>query len=122
MAKGTMSFEQVAITNPVEILNRPVFEGVPMTLDFSSVDDEADNGEKVIKAGTPIDDDGVPAATTPWTGAVGILLYDVYESRPQGTLLKKAYINETVAQEHAGVTYDATLKGMFPMIVFESGN
>ena len=33
---------------------------------------------------------------------VGILLHDVTEDRPQGTLLKKAYINTAVAEEHSG--------------------
>lgn len=122
MARGDMLFESVDIGGQVEILNRTPFEGVPMTIDFTSVDTEdADTGEKVVYAGTPIDSSGKPQKTTPWTGAVGILLHDVYESRPQGTILKKAYINKTVAQSNASVTYDSTLEGMLPMIVFETG-
>ena len=50
---------------------------------------------------------------------VGILLHDVTADRPQGTLLKKAYINTAVAQNHCGMTYDATVKTALPMIVFE---
>lgn len=122
MARGDMLFESVDIGGQVEILNRTPFEGVPMTIDFTSVDTEdADTGEKVVYAGTPIDSSGKPQKTTPWAGAVGILLHDVYESRPQGTILKKAYINKTAAQANASVTYDATLEGMLPMIVFETG-
>lgn len=122
MARGDMLFESVDIGGQVEILNRTPFEGVPMTIDFTSVDTEdEDTGEKVVYAGTPIDSSGKPQKTTPWTGAVGILLHDVYESRPQGTILKKAYINKTAAQANASVTYDATLEGMLPMIVFETG-
>ena len=122
MARGDMLFESVDIGGQVEILNRTPFEGVPMTIDFTSVSTtDPDSGEKVVRAGMPISAAGVEVKTTPWTGAVGILLHDVYESRPQGTILKKAYINKTAAQANASVTYDATLEGMLPMIVFETG-
>lgn len=122
MARGDMGVATQKVGTQVEILNRLPFEGVPMTIDFSSVSDtDADTREKVVYAGTPIDGSGKPQKTTPWTGAVGILLHDVYEHRPQGTILKKAYINETAAEANASVTYDDTLYGMFPMIVFETG-
>lgn len=122
MARGDMLFESVDIGGQVEILNRSPFEGVPMTIDFTSVSTtDPDSGEKVVRAGMPISAAGAEVKTTPWTGAVGILLHDVYESRPQGTILKKAYINKTVAQSNASVTYDSTLEGMLPMIVFETG-
>lgn len=122
MARGDMLFESVDVGGQVEILNRSPFEGVPMTIDFTSVSTtDPDSGEKVVRAGMPISAAGAEVKTTPWTGAVGILLHDVYESRPQGTILKKAYINKTAAQANASVTYDATLEGMLPMIVFETG-
>lgn len=122
MARGDMLFESADIGGQVEILNRTPFEGVPMTIDFTSVSTtDPDSGEKVVRAGMPISAAGAEVKTTPWTGAVGILLHDVYESRPQGTILKKAYINKTAAQANASVTYDATLEGMLPMIVFETG-
>ena len=122
MARGDMLFESVDIGGQVEILNRTPFEGVPMTIDFKSVTTKDDDtGEKVVRAGMPISAAGAEVKTTPWTGAVGILLHDVYESRPQGTILKKAYINKTAAQANASVTYDSTLEGLFPMIVFETG-
>ena len=122
MARGDMLFESVDIGGQVEILNRTPFEGVPMTIDFTSVTTtDDDTGEKVVRAGMPISAVGAEVKTTPWTGAVGILLHDVYESRPQGTILKKAYINKTAAQANASVTYDATLEGMLPMIVLETG-
>lgn len=122
MARGDMLFESVDVGGQVEILNRSPFEGVPMTIDFTSVSTtDPDSGEKVVRAGMPISAAGAEVKTTPWTGAVGILLHDVYESRPQGTILKKAYINKTAAQENASVTYDTTLEGLFPMIVFETG-
>lgn len=110
MARGDMKVTNYKVGTQVEILNRLPFEGVPMTIDFSSVSDtDADTGEKVVKAGTPINQSGVPQKSTPFTGAVGILLHDVYESRPQGTILKKAYINHKRVTTHAGITYDAAL-------------
>lgn len=122
MARGDMGYNSVDVGLGVEILNRTKFEGVSMTIDFTSVSDtDTETGEKVVYAGTPIDGSGKPQKTTPWTGAVGILLDDVYEHRPQGTILKKAYINKTAAEANASVTYDETLYGMFPMIVFETG-
>lgn len=122
MARGDMAVTTYTIGGQDEILNRKEFEGTAMTIDFTSVSDtDGDTGEKIVKAGTPIDKDGKPQKATPWTGSIGILLTDVYESRPQGTILRKAYINKPVAQLHAGITYDSTLEGMFPMIIFEQG-
>ena len=107
MARGDMGVVTQKVNSGVEILNRIPFEGVPMTIDFSSVTDkDAETGDKVVKAGTPVDKDGKPQKTTPFTG---ILLHDVYEGRPQGTLLKKAYINHKRVTAHAGITYDAKL-------------
>ena len=107
MARGDMAVKNVSVSQ-VEILNRKEFEGVPMTLDFTNVSADA-AGEYVVKAGTPIDKDGVPVSATPWTGAVGVLLHDVYKDRPQGTILKKAYINTDRAETNSGLTYDLAL-------------
>lgn len=107
MARGDMN---VTIGNigGVEILNRKEFEAVSMTIDFSDVSADA-NGDYVVKAGTPVDADGAPVSATPWTGAVGILLHDVYKDRPQGAALTKAYINATRAAANSGLTYDSAL-------------
>ena len=122
MARGDMGYKSTSVGLGTEILNRTKFEGVSMTIDFTSVTTKDDDtGEKVVRAGMPISAAGAEVKTTPWTGAVGILLDDVYESRPQGTILKKAYINKTAAEANASVTYDEKLYGMFPMIVFETG-
>ena len=83
MARGDMKMTKISVNLETEILNRKEFEATPMTIDFADVTDTADNGEKIVKAGMPIDKDGKPVKTTPWTGAVGILLHDAYESRPQ---------------------------------------
>ena len=108
MARGDMGVKTYTVGGQAEILNRPPFFFFSMTIDFSSVPDtDPDTNEKIVKAGTPIDKDGKPQKTTPWTGAVGVLLHDVYESRPQGTILKKAYLNHKRVTAHAGITYDA---------------
>lgn len=112
---SNMQFEQKTYAGDVQILKRIPFEGIPMTLDFSGVVAGAD-GKKVVKAGTPIGATGVVDNTGT---VVGILLHDVPEERPQGTLLKKAYINTAVAQAHSGVTYNSAVKAALPMIVFE---
>lgn len=107
---SNMQFSTETYGNDVVILKRKPFEGIAMTLDFSGV------SGGVVKAGTPIGAAGVADNTA---SVVGILLHDVKADRPQGTLLKKAYINKSVAQEHSGVTYDAAVIKALPMIVFE---
>lgn len=107
---SNMNYEAVAYAGDVEILKRPPFEGIAITLDFSNVEGD------VVKAGTPISAAGVAANTS---SAIGILLHDVGKERPQGTILKKAYLNTAVAQAHCGLTYDAAVKAALPMVVFE---
>lgn len=82
---SNMQFEQTNYAGDVQILKRKPFEGVAMTLDFSGVL-ETVNGKKIVKAGTPIGSAGTVDNTAT---VVGILLHDVTEDRPQGTLLKK---------------------------------
>ena len=112
---SNMQFERTVHNGDVQILKRRPFEGIAITLDFSAVADEV-NGKKIVKAGTPIGETGVVDNTAT---VVGILLHDVVEDRPQGTVLKKAYINTAVAEKHAGITYDAAVKTALPMVVFE---
>lgn len=111
-----MQYEQTEYVGDVQILKRKPFEAIAMTLDFRSVETKLANGKKVVKAGTPIGKTGVVDNTGT---VVGILLHDVTEDRPQGTLLKKAYIDTAVAQAHSGVTIEAAVKTALPMIVFE---
>ena len=114
MANSTYNSYEVAAD--VNILKRSPFEGIPMTLDFTNVTDKDSFGNLIVKAGTPIGDDGEVDNTAT---VVGILLHDVIADRPQGTLLKKAYINETVAEAHSGITYADGVKTALPMVVFE---
>lgn len=110
MARGDMLSEVWLANSGAAILNRSKFTGVSMTIDFTDVTTtDTQTGEKVVKAGYPIDKDGKIVAATPWTGAVGILLDDVYERRPQGTILTEAYIHTTRAQTNSGLTYDGAL-------------
>ena len=99
------------------VLKRVPFEGIPVTLDFTAVTDiDPASGKKIVKAGSPISLAGVVANTN---AAAGILLFDVVETRPQATLLKKAYINTAAAQEHSGITIADAVKAALPMLVFE---
>lgn len=112
----SMQFEQTTYLGDVQILKRKPYEGIPKTLDFTQVEDTLSNGKKIVKAGTPIGADGVLDNTAT---VVGILFHDVTEDRPQGTLLKKAYLNTAVAEEHSGVEYADAVKQALPMVVFE---
>lgn len=109
MARGDMKFDTLTVSGEIEILNRKEFEAVAQTINFTGVSTVADNGEKIVRAGTPIKNDGTVAGETPWTGAVGLLLHDAYESHPQVAVLKKGYVHVTRAQTSSGLTYDAAL-------------
>ena len=63
----------------------------------------------------------VTRVTAPVDGhsnAYGILLVDVYEERPQGTVVIGGYINEKVAAAHAGVTYGKAVNDALKNVVF----
>ena len=109
MARGDMLVENATLGSGAEILNRPPFEAVSMTIDFSATGYATENGKKVMKAGMPIAKDGKAVSATPFTNAVGILLWDVPESRPKGTILTSAYINVKRAKASCSVKYDKTL-------------
>lgn len=124
--------ENLTFGGGAEILNRPTYEAVSMTIDFSGATGssdgfkKADTGELFLPAGMPVDKDGKPKKDTPFTDAVGILLCDVYAHRPQGTILTKAYVNVEAAQKNADVTYDgklvAELNGLGNRIRFEKND
>ena len=108
MARGDMKVDTLAYSGEVEILNRKENEAVSMTVDYTGVDVDSD-GRRVVRAGTPVDKDGKVVTSTPWTGAVGIVLHDAYDSRPQVAVLKVGYVHTTRAQSNSGLTYDAAL-------------
>lgn len=115
---GNMAVKNATFGTGVEILNRPPYEGVPITLDEDAFEKD------VVKAGTLITKDG--KIDNEGTEPFGILLSDVYKDRPQGTVLKKAYVNlkrikESLGQDTYGTMYAAveTLKTKLPRIEFE---
>ena len=109
MARGDMAFDALAVNGEIEILNRKEFEAVAMTVDFTGISTTGDNGKKVVKAGTPINASGVPVKTTPFTGAVGLLLHDTYETHPQGAILKVGYVHTNRLETSCGIEVDAAL-------------
>ena len=73
---------------------------------------------EVVKAGTPLTAAG--AATT-GSGAVGILLYDVYPAEnPNGTVIQSGPIDAAKAQDHSGVTYVDALYAALPAVIFRT--
>ncbi len=109
-----MKFSKSSITQPLEILKNDHYVGVPITLDFTAVSADT-NGQKVVKAGTPIGASGVSDNTET---AKGILLYDVYEENPNGTIVIHGFIDTAKAQTHSGVTVDDAVKTALNMVKF----
>jgi hypothetical protein len=108
-----MKFKESSVTTQKEILKRKLggelFEEITLdTTAFTS---------GVCKAGNPIAADGkVDNATAP----VGILLSDVYETNPNGTILKAfGVVNEKNANANANITIASEVKTALPLIVFE---
>ena len=109
-----MEVKSFTVYRGTEILHRPNgWEGIAITLDFTDVVDTVD-GVKIVKAGAPIGANGKATAS----GSVGILLSDVFENRPIGTILKKGYLNKKRIEEHYGSDISEAL-GDLPMIVLE---
>lgn len=108
-----MKFTEGSVTTQKEILKRRLGGElfVPITLQTSAFT------KGVCKAGNPIAADGtVDNATAP----VGILLADVYEENPNGTIVKAfACVNEKNANENAGITIAEAVKTALNLIVFE---
>ena len=103
-----MKFTETSVSTQKEILKRKLggelFEGI--TLDASAFT----NG--VCKAGNPIDANG--------KAVNGILLSDVYEDNPNGTIVKAfACVNEANANANANITIADSVKTALKLIVFE---
>ena len=106
-----MQVKNTNVTTTPEILKRKLGAEylVPVTIT------EFDNG--VCKAGSPIDEDGAVANSE---NAVGILLYDVYEQNPNGSLIKAfAVVNTANAEANTGLTIEDAVKTALPMVIFE---
>jgi hypothetical protein len=109
MALGEMSVERKNVNIAPEILYfaDPISDAI--TLDTTAF------SEGVCKAGTPIGAGGVIANSA---SALGVLLFDVYEDRPQGTIVVDGHIHTARAQAHSGVTIAAEAKAAMKNVVF----
>lgn len=110
MAKAPMKAYAGAVPGSVEILYKSNYEAEAVTLDTAAFTDG------VCKAGTPMTRNGTKAAGA--ADAFGVLLCDVYEERPQGTVVYFGTINTEVAQEHSGVTIDADTQAAMKNLLF----
>lgn len=110
MAKAPMQGTTEVVSTGVEILYKSHYEGEAITLDTTAFTDG------VCKAGTPMAKNGQKAAGA--DDVFGILLSDVYEARPQGTVVYMGTINEAAAKANSGVTIDETMKAAMPRVTF----
>lgn len=112
-----MKFKESSVTTQKEILKRELKGKLvtPITLDASAFTDG------VCKAGNPISAEGKKVnGGSGDSAAVGILVYDVYDSNPNGTIVKAfACVNEANANANAGITIAEAVKTALPLIVFE---
>lgn len=115
MALESMGYTTKTVDGGVEILFNSDYTGRALTLDTSAFT------SGVCLAGTPIAANGKKATTdssAKTSDAIGILLHDVSNDRPQGTVVYYGTINTAVAQTHSGVTYDAETKAALKNVVF----
>ena len=71
----------------------------------------------VVKAGSPLDADGAIANTA---DAKGILLNDVFEDNPNGTILSAfGEVNKEVAESWSGITYTTAMINALSNIKFQ---
>lgn len=106
-----MNVTKVTVGGTVEILASKDFQAIPVKV-------AAPDSGTVVKAGTPLTDEG---ASTTGSGAVGILLYDVdTAANPNGAAVVSGIIDATKAQAHSGVTYVSALYSALPGITFRT--
>lgn len=99
-----MLVKSTKINQTPEILKRLL--GGELLVSATIADASFTNG--VCKAGTPIDANGAIANDAT---VEGILLYDVYEENPNGSLVKAyAVINLAKAEENSGLTIADAVK------------
>lgn len=110
-----MKYENKPVSMTPEILKRKLGGEllVPITITGFT------NG--VCKAGSPISAAGkVVNGASGDAAAVGILLNDVYEENPNGSLVQAfATVNLANAEANAGITIAAAVKTALSKIVFE---
>lgn len=109
-----MKFSTKTVANQKEILKRRIGGEL-----FTSVAlDESAFSDGVCKAGNPISADGKVA--TSGNPPIGILLNDVYDENPNGTIVRAfASVNKANCEANAGITLDASIISALSNIVFE---
>ena len=106
-----MNVKNTNINSTPEILKRKLGGEllVPVTI--------TEFADGVCKAGSPIGADGKIANTA---DAVGILLYDVYQENPNGSIVKAyATINLANAEANSGLTIAEAVKTTLANVTFE---
>ena len=106
-----MNVKNTNINSTPEILKRKLGGEllVPVTI--------TEFADGVCKAGSPIGADGKIANTA---DVVGILLYDVYEENPNGSIVKAyAAINLANAEANSGLTIAEAVKTALANVTFE---
>lgn len=108
-----MKYKESSVNTQKEILKRKL--GGELTEEITLHSTAFSDG--VCKAGNPIDKSGkVDNATAP----IGILITDVYEENPNGTILKAfGVVNSANAQANTSVAIADAAKKALPLIVFE---
>lgn len=103
-----MKFKITEYAPPVEILANDHRVGIPMEIDVSS---------GPVKAGTPIYTGGKTQAAE-GLSPLGILLYDVNEDNPNGTVVVHGFIETKKAEKHSGVTVEQSVRDALHMVMF----
>ncbi len=106
-----MNVKNTNVTTTPEILKRKLGAEylVPVTI--------TEFADGVCKAGSPIGADGT---IQNGAGVAGILLYDVYEQNPNGSLIKgEAVINLANAEANSGLTIAEEVKTALATVHFE---
>ena len=109
MALANMGVKRVVAVADPEILYNSRYTGDALTLDTAAF------SAGVCKAGTPISAKGLIANSG---DAYGVLLHDVFEDRPQATVVIGGYIHTARAQAHSGVTIAEAAKHAMKNVVF----
>lgn len=111
-----MKFTESSVTTQKEILKRKL--GGELFEEIKLDDTAFTNG--VCKAGNPIAADGKIDNKASSPTPVGILLNDVYDTNPNGTILKAfGVVNTANANANASISIEAAVKTALPLIVFE---
>ena len=106
-----MNVKNTNINSTPEILKRKLGGELLVPITITEFEDG------VCKAGSPIDVDGAVANSE---DAIGILLYDVYEENPNGSIVKAyATINLANAEANSGLTIDDAVKTALANVTFE---